>query len=156
VIVAAVVALAGFRSLSTGLLVAFAAFTLLTSALELRWRLFGRRTPQARAAMAFPPAIPASQARRSFSLIVPALDEPYVLGETLATLARQTHPQVQIVVSLVAGDEPTIGQAKLAATQSSRINVVICDYAAPAACSTRSSRASYRSAATRSSSGASC
>jgi cellulose synthase/poly-beta-1,6-N-acetylglucosamine synthase-like glycosyltransferase len=121
--------LTGSRSFWLTLFIVFSTFTLVTSALELRWRLFGRRTPQAREAMGFPPAVMAARARRTFSLIVPALDEPFVIGQTIRTLVRQTHPNVQVVVSLVEGDEATIGQARLAAAESPRVELVIREYA---------------------------
>ncbi|MDP9815705.1 glycosyltransferase family 2 protein [Spirilliplanes yamanashiensis] len=111
------------------LFAAFSTFMLVTSALELRWRIFGWRTPQARAEMAFPAAVARDRARRSFSLIVPALDEPHVIGDTIRTLVRQTHPRVQVVVSLVEGDEATVRQARLAAAGSPRVELVVRRYA---------------------------
>src|SRR3954451_17689353 len=86
-----------------GFLVGYSVFNLVTSGMEVRWRLYGRRTPEAREAMSFPPAVLPTKATRTFSLIVPALDEATVIAETIATLARQTHPNVQIVVSLAEG-----------------------------------------------------
>jgi len=43
--------------------------------MEVKWRLHGRRTPEARKAMHFPPAVLAEHAKYFFSLIVPALDD---------------------------------------------------------------------------------
>jgi cellulose synthase/poly-beta-1,6-N-acetylglucosamine synthase-like glycosyltransferase len=111
-----------------GCLVGYSAFNLVTSGLEVRWKLFGRRTPEARRAMAFPPAVSPSEARRAFSLIVPALDEAAVLRETIGTLQRQTHPSVQIIISLAEGDDPTIAQARAAAAGSRQVTLVVRDY----------------------------
>ena len=127
--VGVIAALVAVRPSWLTMFTAFSTFTLLTSALELRWRLYGRRTPQARAEMGFPPAVPRALAKRTFSLIVPALDEPNVIGDTIRTLVRQTHPEVQVVVSLVDGDEATIRQARLAAAESSRVELVVRRYA---------------------------
>ena len=120
--------LVGPRTWLVGLLVGCSLFNLATSGVEVRWRLYGRRTPEAKDAMAFPPAVLPARATRTFSLIVPALDEAQVIAETLSTLVRQTHPNVQIVVSLVEGDHATIRAAQAIARRSSRVRLVVRRY----------------------------
>ncbi len=95
-------------------LVSAALFNLAASSLEVRWRLYGRRSPQAREGMNFPPPVPlASQSPdEEMSIIVPALHESSVLGETLERLARSTYRYVQIVVSLHDNDIETIEAAE--------------------------------------------
>lgn len=88
------------------------AFTAAAS-LEASWRLYGRRDAQALEEMGFPAPSPRA-GQDSFSLIVPAKDEVEVLHETLETLARQTHPNVQIIAALIEGDDATIAEAELA------------------------------------------
>jgi cellulose synthase/poly-beta-1,6-N-acetylglucosamine synthase-like glycosyltransferase len=111
-----------------GFLVGYAIFNLLTSGIEVRWRLYGRRTPEAREAMTFPPAVLPAKTTRRFSLIVPALDEAAVIAETIRALTRQTHPNVQIVISLAEGDDATIHEAQVAAARSSRVALAIRPY----------------------------
>lgn len=123
--------LVGPKTSLVGFLVAYSTFNLVTSAMEVRWRLYSRRTPTARDGMGFPPAVPRAHARRTFSLIVPAIDEAAVLAETLQTLARQTHPRVQIVVSLAQGDEATIRQAEAVAAGCPGMVLVVKPYDRP-------------------------
>lgn len=80
---------------------------------EASWRLYGRRDAKALEEMGFPEQSPRA-GHDSFSLIVPAKDEVEVLHETLETLARQTHPNVQIIAALIEGDDATIAEAELA------------------------------------------
>jgi cellulose synthase/poly-beta-1,6-N-acetylglucosamine synthase-like glycosyltransferase len=120
--------LVGPRAWLLGCLVGYSAFNLITSGMEVRWKLFGRRTPEARSAMAFPPAVSRTAATRTFSLIVPALDEAGVLRETMRTLERQTHPHVDIIISLAEGDDATIAEARTAAAASRRISLMVRPY----------------------------
>jgi cellulose synthase/poly-beta-1,6-N-acetylglucosamine synthase-like glycosyltransferase/putative flippase GtrA len=95
---------------------------------ELSWRLYGRRTPEATANMRFPEPTERS-GQGSFSLIVPAKDEPDILWQTLVGLGRQTHPNVQIIASLIEGDEATIADAEVArAAYPDRIEIVARNY----------------------------
>lgn len=96
----------------TALVLLALAFTAAAS-VEASWRLYGRRNAQALDEMGFP-APSARAGQDSFSLIVPAKDEVEVLHETLETLARQTHPHVQIIAALIEGDDATIAEAELA------------------------------------------
>ena len=84
-----------------------------SAAMETTWRMYGRRDPEAIRNMGFPPPTEHS-GESTFSLIVPAKDEGGVLLHTLETLAKQTHPNVQVIPSLIEGDEDTIEDAMLA------------------------------------------
>jgi cellulose synthase/poly-beta-1,6-N-acetylglucosamine synthase-like glycosyltransferase len=126
--IAASVYVVGATTWLLGFLVTYSVFNLITSGIEVRWRLYGRRTPEARQAMAFPPAVLPAKATRRFSLIVPALDEAAVIGQTIDTLVQQTHPDVEIVISLAEGDDATIHEARAAAANLSRVVLVIRDY----------------------------
>lgn len=101
---------AGFTIWLTGFTLMYALFGLATASLEMRWRIYGRRTPEARQAMRFPPAVEPEEARLRFSILVPALDEPDVIQGTLRRLLGQTHPNVQIIATLVTTDRETIAQ----------------------------------------------
>lgn len=107
-LVLASVLLVGGRTTLFGFIVLYSAFSFFASTLEVRWRLYGRRSPVAREEMKFPEPVAPSAAKISFFAIVPALDEAAVIGDTLITLLAQTHPDVHIVVSLAAGDASTI------------------------------------------------
>ncbi len=121
-------ALFGGYTAGVGLLVAVALVLGWTAALEVSWRLYGRRDPGAVEEMKFPPPTERS-GQDSFSLIVPAKDEVEVLRPTLEALAHQTHPRVQIVATLIEGDDATIRQAELAQQRyPDRIEVVVQAY----------------------------
>jgi cellulose synthase/poly-beta-1,6-N-acetylglucosamine synthase-like glycosyltransferase/putative flippase GtrA len=110
-------------------IVVVALFNFVISSLEARWMVFGWRQPEAVAQMGFPPASSAEDVTTSFSIIVPALKEAAVLEETLRRLAAQTHPHVDIVVTLVVGDDETILAAERARdAHPDRIRVVVKQY----------------------------
>jgi cellulose synthase/poly-beta-1,6-N-acetylglucosamine synthase-like glycosyltransferase len=81
---------------------------LATSSLEAQWRAYAWRSPEAAAQLAWPSPITAGDEQMRFSLIVCALNEADVIGDTLRSLIRQTHQQYQIIVSLRASDLATI------------------------------------------------
>ena len=70
----------------------------------------------------------AHEPERSFTLLVPARHEEAVLGQTLDTLALQTHPRVE-VIAIVGHDDPgTEAVARAAAARHpERIRVVVDD-----------------------------
>ena len=109
-------------------IVCYAIFNLITSALEVRWRLYGRRNPEARQAMSFPEPVSLSEASKRFYLILPALDEAEVIGATIAGLAAQTHPNVRLVVSLSEGDVETIREVTASAATNDRVMMVVRSY----------------------------
>jgi cellulose synthase/poly-beta-1,6-N-acetylglucosamine synthase-like glycosyltransferase len=111
------------------LVVVVATFNLIVSSLEARWMVFGWRRPEAVEEMGFPPPLSPDESTLSFSIIVPALDEDAVLEETLCRLAAQTHPRVDIVVSLIKGDDATIEAARRARkVHPDRIRIVVKRY----------------------------
>lgn len=118
----------GGRTTLFAFIVCYAAFNLVTSALEVRWRLYGRRDPEAREAMKFPEPVTPAEATKRFYLIVPALDEAEVIAETLTGLAAQTHPNVRLVVSLSEGDDETIREVTILAAQNERVMMVVRSY----------------------------
>lgn len=118
----------GGRASLFAFIVFYAIFNFATSTLEVRWRLYGRRDPEAREAMKFPEPVTTDEASKRFYLIVPALDEAEVIAETLFGLAAQTHPNVRIVVSLSEGDDGTIREVTTAAAQCERIVMVVRRY----------------------------
>jgi dolichol-phosphate mannosyltransferase len=95
---------------------------------EASWRLYGRRDPEAIQEMGFPP-LTARTGQDSFSIIVPAKDEVEVLHETLEALAQQTHQNVQIIATLIEGDDATIAEAEVArARYPDRIEILVKKY----------------------------
>jgi dolichol-phosphate mannosyltransferase len=100
----------------------------IAAGVEAGWRLYGRRDPEAIQDMGFPPPT-ARTGLDSFSIIVPAKDEVEVLHETLETLARQTHQNVQIIATLIEGDHATIKEAEIArAKYPDRIEILVRKY----------------------------
>jgi cellulose synthase/poly-beta-1,6-N-acetylglucosamine synthase-like glycosyltransferase len=93
-----------------GSLLAVALFNTAIGALEVRWRLYGWRTPEAVERMRWP--APEGQAVERFSLIVPALHEAQVIGGTLQRLLHDDYPNVEILVSLCEGDDDTIAEVR--------------------------------------------
>jgi cellulose synthase/poly-beta-1,6-N-acetylglucosamine synthase-like glycosyltransferase len=89
-------------------LLLIATLNLVTSSLEAHWRSYAWRTPEAGAQLAWPEPITAGDEQMSFSLIVCALNEADVIGETLCALIRQTHQRHQVIVSLRSSDPATI------------------------------------------------
>ena len=121
----AVIGYAGFINWLVGLMVVYAIFGLTTSSLEVSWRLYGRRTPEAHENMKFPPAVSRREAKHTVTVMVPALDEASVIQGTLERLAQQTHPHVTIVATLVEGDTATLAAAqKAVASYPDRIRIV--------------------------------
>ena len=108
-VMTALAGLVGLQVFAVGLVVTYALFGFITSALEVNWRLYGRRTPEARMDMKFPLVRNTFRTGMyAYSIIVPALREAAVIGATLRRLLDQTYPDVQIVVTLAEGDDDTI------------------------------------------------
>lgn len=112
-VVAGIWHLLGLPVLPT-LLLCVAGYNLAVGAMEARWRLYGWRTPDAAASMAWPAPVAPGAERMMFSLIVPARDEAGVIGDTLRRLLKQTHANFQVVVSLCADDLATIAEDDVA------------------------------------------
>jgi cellulose synthase/poly-beta-1,6-N-acetylglucosamine synthase-like glycosyltransferase len=116
---AVVVALAGLAlaaahpagpTVLVGALLCVALFNTATSSLEVRWRLYGWRTPEAIERMRWPS--PADRAGERFSLILPALHEAAVIASTLRRLLAQQYPHCEVIVSLCEGDDDTIAEVR--------------------------------------------
>jgi cellulose synthase/poly-beta-1,6-N-acetylglucosamine synthase-like glycosyltransferase/putative flippase GtrA len=91
-------------------LVSVALFNTVIGALEVRWRLYGWRTPEAVEGMRWPaPSNPSSSTER-FSLIIPALNEAKVIAGTLQRVLQSDYPHLEILVSLCEGDDETIAE----------------------------------------------
>jgi hypothetical protein len=106
-----------------------AAFNLVISALETRWRLHAWRTPEAAEHIAWPEPVMWGTSSLSFSLIVPARDEAAVIADTLRGLLRQQHPRCEIVVTLCDDDDATIAAASsVARRHPDRIRLVTAHY----------------------------
>lgn len=114
-------------------LLGVAAFNLMVSGMETRWRLYGWRTPEAMEQMAWPAPVAPGAEQMTFSLIVPVRDEATVIGDTLRRLLKQTHAAYQIVVSLCDDDEATVAAvgALTGRSPASRITVVTGQYEKP-------------------------
>jgi glycosyltransferase XagB len=92
------------------------------AATTLAWMLYSWRTPEAVLRTTFPDPLPP---RHSFSLLVPARHEEEVLGETLDQLARQEHPDFEIVCIIGHDDHGTAAVAEAAAERHGCVRVVV-------------------------------
>jgi cellulose synthase/poly-beta-1,6-N-acetylglucosamine synthase-like glycosyltransferase len=113
-----------------GSLLAVALFNTAIGALEVRWRLYGWRTPEAVDRMRWP--TPEGPGLERFSLIVPALHEAKVIAGTLQRLLQDDYPNVEILVSLCEGDDDTIAEVRRVMRDHDphgRIRTVIRSYA---------------------------
>jgi cellulose synthase/poly-beta-1,6-N-acetylglucosamine synthase-like glycosyltransferase len=88
-----------------------ATYNTVVGALEVRWRLYGWRTPEAVEQMRWPAAVP-DELKERFSIIVPALNEEFVIAGTLRHLLQQDHDDYEILVSLCDGDDATIAEVQ--------------------------------------------
>ncbi|GAA3453142.1 glycosyltransferase family 2 protein [Dactylosporangium matsuzakiense] len=107
-----------------------ALYNTVVGALEVRWRLYGWRTPEAVEQMKWPAETDRSS-RRKFSIIVPALHEEAVIAGTLQHLLQQDHPDFEILVSLCEGDDATIAEVQRVQAESDphgRVRTVIRAY----------------------------
>ncbi|MBL8159749.1 glycosyltransferase [Candidatus Saccharibacteria bacterium] len=86
------------------------------------WRMtYAYRSPEAVSRLRFPdPKTP----KEKFLMIVPARHEQEVLDTTLLQLAKQTHPNVDIISVICDDDHETLAVARSAAAISDRITVV--------------------------------
>jgi cellulose synthase/poly-beta-1,6-N-acetylglucosamine synthase-like glycosyltransferase len=111
------------------LMLGAAAFNMVVASLEVRWRLYAWRTPEAAMQLAWPQPVKAVDACMRFSLIVPARDEAAVIGDTLRGLVKQDHPHLQIIVSLCDDDDATIAAAsRVMRSHPDRIRLVTGQY----------------------------
>jgi cellulose synthase/poly-beta-1,6-N-acetylglucosamine synthase-like glycosyltransferase/putative flippase GtrA len=114
VVFVASVAVAGYvlydfgASLFPLILLVASLFNLAVGSLEVRWRFYALRSPEAAKQLAWPKPIQPGQERIIFTSIVCALNEADVIGATLEGMIRQTHRRHQIIVSLRDHDTETI------------------------------------------------
>jgi cellulose synthase/poly-beta-1,6-N-acetylglucosamine synthase-like glycosyltransferase len=132
-VIAAALAAAGCSMLGAMLLplalLLITTLNLATSSMEAQWRAYAWRSPEAAAQLAWPSPIAVGDERMRFSLIVCALNEAEVIGDTLRSLIRQTHRERQIIVSLRAFDLATIEAVRaFERRHPGAIEVVIGDY----------------------------
>lgn len=94
------------------------------SGVTLWWMMHAWRTPEANERTGFPAA---DEPELSFSIIMPCRDERYdVMATTLRRLLTQSHPRVEVVLSVGDDDETTVGFAhRLAALHPGRVKVSV-------------------------------
>lgn len=109
--------LTGLQTTALTLLTLVAAFNLVMSSAEVKWRMHSHRTPEARDEMRFPAPTTAADSGISFGLILPALKEQRVIGRTMQRLAQTTYDAVTNFVSLRGFDTETIKVAMRVANQ---------------------------------------
>ncbi len=123
-LVVAAIAASFFVQFQLALAVAMAAIGIamfLQASMEVWRTTYAYRDPESVSRLKFPePKTP----QEKFLMIVPARHEEEVLDATLARLAQQTHPNVDIITVICDDDEGTLKVAYEAAELSDRIEVV--------------------------------
>lgn len=107
-------------------IVCYSLFGTVTSFLEIRWRTYTRRTPEAREAVKFRRPKPGATQARRHTFILAALNEAGVIGYTVRRLLEQTYQNFEIIVTLVSTDTATIKavQDVIDETADSRIRII--------------------------------
>lgn len=124
-VLAAALIFIGLQNATVALALMFVLISIFMTAqasLEVWRMLYGYRNPEAVDNMRFP--TPLRTVTEKFCLIVPARHEDKVLGDTLTTLAKQTHPDTTIITIICDDDTDTLAAAYAAAEHSSRIEVM--------------------------------
>ena len=99
--------------------------TLIASA-TLVWMMHAWRRPETYERIWFAPAT--GTVHHGFSLIVPCREEPEeVMRPTVEALLAQTHPDLEVIISVGSDDEPTVATALLLAAEDPRVMVSIND-----------------------------
>jgi cellulose synthase/poly-beta-1,6-N-acetylglucosamine synthase-like glycosyltransferase len=128
--VAGVTTLLVVQALTLGAAV-IAVFNLLVGFLDVRWRMYGWRDPDAIRQMRWPDPSPTEAAVERFSLIVPALREAAVIGTTLRRLLQSEYQDFEIIVTLCEGDDETLAEVRRVMAEDDpqgRIRVVVRAY----------------------------
>lgn len=112
VILAWLIMVGGFLLAATTFSVAVAVMGSLFSAMELRWRLYTRRSPEAKTEMQFPEPTTFERCRLAFDLLVPAKNEARVIGATLQGMCASAYHGLTVFAALRAGDTATINAAR--------------------------------------------
>lgn len=90
----------------------------------LVWMMHAWRGPETYDRIWFAP--PPTTLRHGFSVIVPCRDEPEeVMRPTIQALLNQSHPDLEVIISVGHDDEPTIATALLLAAEDPRVKVSI-------------------------------
>lgn len=123
-VAAAAISLGLAPTVATGIILAIAGVALFAQASLEAWRMmYTYREPEAVDKLRFPQPL-AQGPQEKFLLIVPARHESAVLAGTLRQLARQTHPNVQIVSVICDDDRDTLDVAYDAAAYLPRVSVI--------------------------------
>lgn len=90
----------------------------------LVWMMHAWRRPDTYGRVWYAP--PPQTLRHGFSIIVPCREEPEeVMRPTIAALLAQTHPDLEVIISVGDDDEPTVATALLLAAEDRRVKVSI-------------------------------
>ncbi len=89
-----------------------AGFCMTLGVAETYWRMYCWWTPGIMDGFAWPEAVKPEEATLAFSILVAALNEVPNLAPTLEQLAKQDHPNYEIVVALCSCDGETIAEAR--------------------------------------------
>lgn len=105
-------------------------FNAWTSSLEVKWRLYGRRDPEARSRMRLPEPPPNWTPRLTLDILAPAYHEASVFGQTLRSwITGMGFDNFKIFATLRSDDPKTIAVARSAATEHPRhIEVIAHNY----------------------------
>lgn len=134
-IAAAIIALLAYLALQSVVLAVTVLFVLISMFMFVQasvevWRMtYGYRNPEAVDTLRFP--TPLAQPGERFCVIVPARHEAEVLGATLHTLAKQTHPHVAIVAVICDDDPETLEVAHAATGWRTGGRVEVLEYPLP-------------------------
>lgn len=106
------------------LLSALSVLLTLIAGATLVWMMHAWRRPDTYGRIWFAP--PPQELRHGFSIIVPCRDEPEeVMRPTIAALLNQSHPDLEVIISVGDDDEPTVATALLFAAEDPRVKVSI-------------------------------
>lgn len=124
ILAAVVVGVIAAPAIALSAVLAVAGLALFAQASLEAWRMmYSYREPDAVDKLRFPVPSPQGSQER-FCLIVPARHESAVLAGTLRQLARQTHPNVQIISVICDDDRDTLAVAYDAANYLPRVTVM--------------------------------
>lgn len=110
-------------NLTVSILLAIAGLVMFVQSSVEVWRvMYAYREPEAVDRLRFPAA---GTPNERFCLIVPARHEDAVLSYTLSQLAKQTHPNVNIVTVICDDDTETLKVARQAAADNERVELIV-------------------------------
>jgi cellulose synthase/poly-beta-1,6-N-acetylglucosamine synthase-like glycosyltransferase len=107
-------------------LTVFSLILTLIATATLVWMMHAWRRPDTYQRIWFAPA--GDQVHHGFSLIVPCREEPEeVMRPTVEALLAQTHPDLEVIISVGDDDESTLATALLLAAEDQRVSVSVND-----------------------------